>query len=82
MDNDKILYGKLPSPINKNEKRELSKEYKNKNDVLIIKEENIKLKNELDKLKNEYNILNNKLKIFESEVCCGCCGIRWCVTMN
>ena len=73
MNNPEILYGKLPSPINKIENKEIK---------LTLEQENISLKDELDKLKREYNIINQKLKIFESEVCCGCCGLRWAVTMN
>jgi len=73
MNNYDILHGKAPSPINKIE---------NNNSNLTLKEENIILKNELDKLKNDYDIIIKKLKIFEAEVCCGCCGLRWAVTMN
>ena len=73
MNDNKILYGKLPSPINKIENKDIK---------LTLEQENINLKKELDKLKKEYNIVNKKLKIFEAEVCCGCCGLRWAVTMN
>jgi len=68
-----ILHGKLPSPINK---------IKNSNINLTLKEENINLTNELNKLKKDYDIISEKLKILEYEVCCGCCGLRWAVTMN
>lgn len=70
---DRRFYGKLPSPINK----EI-----NNNIQITLDEENIQLKKEIEKLKEENNIILNKLKIFESEVCCGCCGLRWAVTMN
>lgn len=72
MNSYNILDGKPPSPINKIEN----------NNNLTLEEENIILKNELDKLKKEYDIIIQKLKIFENEVCCGCCGVRWAVTMN
>jgi hypothetical protein len=72
MNSNNILDGKPPSPININE---------NKNN-LTLEEENIILKNELIKLKKEYDIISKKIKIFENEVCCGCCGLRWAVTMN
>ena len=73
MNDYNILHGKPPSPINKIENNTCN---------LPLEQENINLKNELDKLKKEYNIIINKLKIFESEVCCGCCGLRWAVAMN
>ena len=72
MNDYNILHGKPPSPINKIEN----------NNNLTLEEENIILKNELDKLKKEYDIIIQKLKIFENEACCGCCGVRWAVTMN
>tara|TARA_Y100000592_G_C5404730_1_gene285008 strand:+ start:42 stop:260 length:219 start_codon:yes stop_codon:yes gene_type:complete len=70
---DNRLYGKPPSPINK--------KIDNKT-IITLDEENLQLKKEIEKLKKENNIILNKIKIFESEVCCGCCGLRWAVTMN
>ncbi len=72
MNSYNILDGKPPSPINKIEN----------NNNLTLEEENNVLKNELIKLKKDYDIIIEKNKIFENEICCGCCGLRWAVTMN
>ena len=72
MNSYNILDGKPPSPINKIEN----------NNNLTLEEENNVLKNELIKLKKDYDIIIEKIKIFENEICCGCCGLRWAVTMN
>lgn len=55
---------------------------KNRDYIMRLEEKNLYLKDELDKLKKKYDILNDKIKIYETQVCCGCCGIRWAVTMN
>jgi hypothetical protein len=72
MNSYNILDGKPPSLINKIEN----------NNNLTLEEENNVLKNELIKLKKDYDIIIEKIKIFENEICCGCCGLRWAVTMN
>ena len=66
------------------EKILLDKEcYKENRDYIMrLEEKNLYLKDELDKLKKKYDILNDKIKIYETQVCCGCCGVRWAVTMN
>tara|TARA_B100000927_G_scaffold247209_1_gene210419 strand:+ start:125 stop:346 length:222 start_codon:yes stop_codon:yes gene_type:complete len=72
MNNDKILYGKLPSPIINRKTR----------DPEILINENNFLKNELKKLQVQFDILSSKLYFLESQICCGCCGLRWATTFN
>lgn len=72
MTEDIILHGKNPSPIN---------DRKSKTPETLINENNF-LKNELKKLQIQFDILSSKLYFLESQICCGCCGLRWATTFN
>lgn len=72
MNDEKILRGKHPSPVN---------ERKNKEPDFLVNENNF-LKNELKKLQVQYDILCSKLYFLESQICCGFCGLRWATTFN